>query len=112
MVNVLSFTVCHQRFQECCWVAPSIEESDKNLPCPLHPKTSMQTHTSSMVSVHLSAWQLELGFSGLDRGGRLHDCVRGRTPGEGGERSSAGRGSRRRERITPPGGRGWSREWS
>ncbi len=90
-----------------------IQEWDKNLPCPLHPKKkAMQTHTPSMVSVHLSAWQPELGFSGLDRGSRLHDCVRGRTPGEGGERSSAGHGSRRRERITPPGGQGRSREWS
>lgn len=79
---------------------------------PSTQKKAMQTHTPSMVSVHLSAWQPELGFSGLDRGGRLHDCVRGRTPGEGGERSSAGHGSRRRERITPPGGQGRSREWS
>ncbi len=61
-----------------------IQEWDKNLPCPPHPKKKSHADAyPSMVSVHLSTWQPELGFSGLDRGSRLHDCVRGRTPGGG-----------------------------
>ncbi len=78
--------IYHQRFQECCWVAPSRSET-RTCHVPSTPKKKPCRRIPPAWRVCILAPGNQSWVSaGLDRGSRLHDCVRGRTPGEGGRK--------------------------